>query len=99
MTDLTVEQQLDALTTRLLPPLRAAKHLETQALDELCTLLEQQRESGFFADMIPVRLAGKFWFVFWAMLAEAEHTSAPDPILDAAWRYQEELRLSFGPTY
>jgi hypothetical protein len=99
MTNLTVEQRLDALTMRLLPALRADKYVDIQALDELCLLIEQQRGSGFFHDVISVRLAGKFWFVFCAMLTEAEHARTPGPILDAAWRYQEELRRSFGPTY
>lgn len=97
MTPQAVEEQLDALTTKLLLPLRAEKYIDVQALDELCLLVQEQRTAGLFDETISVRLAGKFWFIFWAMIAEAGHARYPDPIVKASWRYQEELRRSFGP--
>lgn len=65
-------------------------------LDALCALVVTGRDEGFFDGAIDVRLAGKFWYVFCAMLAEADHAREPGPILDAAWRYQEELMGAFG---
>ncbi len=99
MTKSQFEGRLDELTTALLVPLRTEKRLEVQALDELCSLVAEQRSAGLFADTISVRLAGKYWSIFCSMLAEADHAKNPEPILDAAWRYQEELRRAFGPVY
>jgi len=39
------------------------------------------------------------WFIFTTMLAEAEHTRAPEPILDAAWQWEDLLRNAFGPRF
>ena len=99
MTTPQIESQLDQLTTDLLVPLRTEKHLAAAHLDSLCELVATAREGGLFGGSIEVRIAGKLWYVFCAMLAEAEHARNPDPILDAAWRYQEELRRAFGPTF
>jgi len=88
---------VNRLTTQLVLPLQLEKRIVTEALDELCELVAKQRSAGLFSGMIEVRLAGKLWWIFCAMLAEADHAKDPDPILNAAWRYQEELRRSFGP--
>lgn len=97
MTPPQIEDRLDQLTTSVLVPLRTEKKVVAARLDELCTLVATTRRAGLFDGSIEVGLAGKFWFVFCAMLAEADHAPDPDPILDAAWRYQEELRRAFGP--
>lgn len=99
MTTSQYEERLDELTTTLLVPLRTEKRLELQALDELCSLVAEQKSAGLFVDTISVRLAGKFWWIFCSMLSEADHAKNPEPILDAAWRYQEELRRAFGPVF
>jgi hypothetical protein len=33
------------------------------------------------------------------MLAEAEHAHAPEPILDAAWQWEDLLSKAFGPRF
>lgn len=99
MTSRTFEDDVDRLTTQLLVPLRSEKRIASGELDALCEIVASAREEGLFAGLLEARLAGKLWLVFCAMLAEADHARDPDPILDAAWRYQEELRRAFGPTY
>ena len=94
-----VEERLDRLTTDLLLPLRAEKRVVRDRLNDLCALVADGRAEGFFAGEIETRLAGKFWFVFCAMLAEADYAQDPNSILNEAWRYQEELRRAFGPTF
>jgi hypothetical protein len=99
MTSSDVEDRLDRLTTSVLIPLRTEKRVVTEDIDELCRLVATARDEGLFRGSIEVRLAGKFWSIFCSMLAEADHARDPDPILNAAWRYQEELRRSFGPVF
>jgi hypothetical protein len=52
-------------------------------------------------DLVPRRLTGTLWFIFTSILTEAEHAHkhSPEPILDAAWNYEERLRKSFGPKF
>lgn len=99
MNAMDVEDRLDRLTTGILVPLRTEKRLVAEDLDELCELVAAARNDGLFAGSIDVRFAGKLWWLFCAMLAEADHARDPDPILNAAWRYQDELRRSFGPVF
>lgn len=99
MTTQQFESQLDRLTTDLLVPLRTDKLLVVEHLDSLCELVATARRAGLFGDLIELRLVGKLWYVFCAFLTEADHARDPDPILNAAWRYQEELRRTFGPTF
>jgi hypothetical protein len=42
---------------------------------------------------------GKAWFIFTSMLDEADHATAPEPILDSAWQWQERLHRAFGPSH
>lgn len=90
------EEELDGLTTRVLVPLRTTKTLDVPALNALVALVAEAHRDGRFADQIPVRLAGKLWFVFSAMLMEAGHASEPDPILREAHRYEAALLRAFG---
>ena len=99
MTTPEVEDRLDRLTTSLLVPLRTEKRLVTEDLNALCELVAAARAEGLFDGSIEVRLAGKFWWIFCAMLAEAGHARDPGPIVSAAWRYQDELTRSFGPVF
>ena len=46
MTDRTVEEQLDALTTQLLGPLRQEKRVHPEAMDGLCLLLVRWTPPG-----------------------------------------------------
>lgn len=96
---LQFEQLLDRLTTDLLIPLRTEKTVVKETLDAICSAVAGERTAGHFDDLIESRLVGKLWYVFCAMLAEADHARDPNPILNAAWRYQEELRRAFGPKF
>lgn len=89
------EEELDLLTTRILVPLRGDKTLDSVSLEALRDLVRTGQRGGLFDDQISVRLAGKLWAVFTAMLAEADHARDPEPILTEAWRYQEALRRAF----
>ncbi|MGD8213691.1 hypothetical protein [Aestuariimicrobium sp. Y1814] len=90
------EDELDRLTTRILMPLRPSKTLDVPALAALRGLVAASRRDGLFDDQIQVRLAGKLWFVFSAMLAEAHHAHDPEPILREAHRYDEVPLRAFG---
>jgi hypothetical protein len=94
-----LEARLDALTTAVLLPLRASKHVDRTALDHLSQLVtDLTREMGD-APSVPRRLTGKLWFIFTQMLTEADHTRSPEEILDSAWRYANQLQKLFGPWY
>lgn len=100
VTDLpALETRLDQATTALLPELRATKRVNAAAMIEVLEVADALE--GVLSDQETVSrsLAGKLWFVFTAMLNEAEHAAAPDPILDAAWNYQDRLRKIFGPSF
>jgi hypothetical protein len=93
------ENRLDRLTTAILMPLRASKHVDRQAIDQPGQLVDDLISEAGDAPMISRRLAGKLWFVLTQMLAEADHTRSPEEILDSAWRYQDQLQKLFGPWY
>lgn len=92
-----LEAQLDALTTAILPPMRATKYVDRNAFAQLNKLVSDlTSEIGDSVD-ISRRLAGKLWFVFTQALAEAEHCNSPEEILHCAWSYQDQLERLFGP--
>jgi hypothetical protein len=94
-----LEAQLDALTTKILPPMRAAKHVDANAFAQLDQLVSELiSEIGDSPD-IARRLAGKLWFVFTQALAEADHCQSPEEILHYAWAYQDQLARLFGPWF
>jgi hypothetical protein len=89
------ESRLDALTTEILVPLRVSKTVQSKAISELYALADELADALKDEELIPRRLAGKLWFVFTQMLAEADHTRMPDDILMSAWGYQDRLRRIF----
>lgn len=86
MTPLELEARLDRLTTQVMVPLRTEKTVAAAQITELCELIESSRLEGLFKGSIDVGLAGKLWWLFCAMLAEADHAKDPNQILDAAWK-------------
>lgn len=94
-----IERRLDALTVPLLGPLRANKTIEPHAASELRLLGRSLAETAAQAESIPRLLVGKSWYVFTAMLAEADHSPSPDPIREIAWEWAEFLRMAYGPTF
>ncbi len=94
-----LENRLDTLTTAILLPLRASKHVDRQAMDQLSQFVADLISEVGDAPVIPRRLAGKLWFIFTQMLSEADHTRSPGEILHSAWRYQDQLQKLFGPRY
>lgn len=100
MSDLVdLEMRLDRATTQLLPELRATKVLNQPAVVELLQVADGLAIHLGDADAVPRELVGKLWFVFTAMLAEADHTPAPGAILDVAWDYEDRLEKIFGPPF
>ena len=93
-----LEARLDKATTALLPGLRTTKRLDALALAEVLDVADEFASALASREDIPRALVGKLWFVFTAILTEADHASEPEPLLDAAWDYQERLRKIFGPT-
>jgi hypothetical protein len=93
------EARLDALTTRILVPLRASKELDPEAVSKLYELMGELAADIGEAEMVPRLLVGKLWFIFTQMLSEAAHTRSPDDILMSAWAYEERLEQIFGPFF
>jgi len=93
------EGRLDSLTTAVLLPLRASKHVDHQAMEQLCQLVTDLISEVGDVPVISRRLTGKLWFIFTQMLSEADHTLSPEEILDSAWRYESQLEKLFGPWY
>lgn len=94
-----LENRLDTLTTAILLPLRASKHVDHRAMDQLSQLVTDLIGEVGDAPALPRRLTGKLWFVFTQMLSEAGHTRSPEEILDSAWLYEDQLEKLFGPWY
>ena len=97
LTDL--EARLDQVTTDLLPELRTTKNLNGNALAELLAVGDELERHRGEVEEISRQLVGKLWFIFTAMLTEAEYAQNPKPILNAAWSYQDRLSRFFGPSF
>lgn len=94
-----LETRLDALTTEILPPLRASKEVDSGAINRLYELADDLAAELSSSDAVPRLLTGKLWFVFTQMLSEADHTRSPDDILMSAWAYENRLEKIFGPFF
>jgi hypothetical protein len=60
-------------------------------MNELLTVVDDLRVALGTTPVMSRRLASNLWFVFTQMLAQADHTRAPEPILRAAWEYEGRL--------
>lgn len=78
---------------------RAAKRIDSLALVELLDVAGELEAELSGQDVVSRALVGKVWLVFTAMLTEADYGSEPEPLLNAAWNYQDRLRKLFGPTF
>ena len=94
-----LEARLDSATTALLVELRSTKVVNSSAMLEVNEVAEGAVSRLAEEELVPRVLTGKLWFVFTAMLTEADHAQSPDPILDAAWDYHERLIQVFGPRW
>ena len=94
-----VQRELDAVVTALLPELRATKVVDPGTFAELLRIGDKLLSVAADQEEIPKRLVGDAWFVFTAMLTEADYAADPDHILDAACAWQEKLRRAFGPAF
>jgi hypothetical protein len=90
----------DSAALQLLGQLRTSKTLDDRALAKVSSLIEGIGKAVEAQAEVPKDLVGKLWFVFTAMLAEAEHARANrEQIEIAAWGIQEKLRKIFGPQF
>ncbi len=94
-----LETRVDAQTTRILPPLRAAKYVDREAFGQLNQLVRDIISVVDDSPDISRRLAGKLWFIFTQALAEADHCQSPEEIPRFAWSYPDELHRLFGPWF
>jgi hypothetical protein len=90
-----IEARLDDVMQPLLVPLRVSKTLDPAAMEDLLGIGRDLAEVAPTVAAIPRSLVGKSWFVFTSMLAEADHTTAPEPILNA-WQWAELLQIAQG---
>lgn len=93
-----LEDQLDRLIIRILPPMRATKYVDIEAFAQLNELVAALASQLAGADAVPRRFAGKLWLVFTHALTEADHTRSPEEILHYAWAYQDRLENLFLPS-
>ncbi len=90
----------DSAVLQLLGPLRVSKILDEGAFARVSSLIVEIGDSLSPQAEVPKELAGRLWFVFTAMLAEAEHARTNrEQIEMAAWDLQEKLRKIFGPHF
>jgi hypothetical protein len=100
MSDLAgIETRIDELTAPLLVPLRTSKVIDGIVFADLLAVGKDFVDAVGRVEVVPKSLVGKVWFIFTTMLAEAEHTRAPEPILDAAWQWEDLLSNAFGPRF
>lgn len=98
-TDSLLESRLDRATMRLIPELRLTKTADEQVMQDLYSIADDLQVAMKGQGEISIQFAGKLWYVFMAMLIEADHTDSPEPILDAAWQYADRLRKAFRLTF
>lgn len=94
-----IEERLDRITTDLMLPLRSSKTIDASAVGDLGELCDDLERLAAPTRPVPMSLVGKLWFLFTAMLGEAEHTREPEPILATAWEYADRLNRIFGPHF
>ena len=96
-----LEERLGEAAARLLPYLRTSKLIDSTAMTDLLETADLIRAKLNEDDLVPRRLTGTLWFIFTSMLTEAGHAHkhSPEPILNAAWSYEERLRKIFGPKF
>jgi hypothetical protein len=94
-----LEDQLDNLTIRILPSMRATKYVDREAFAQLNEIVVALAHELVDAELIPRRLVGKLWFIFTQALAEADHARSPEEILRYAWDYEDKLEQLFGPWF
>jgi hypothetical protein len=94
-----LNERFDDVVLGVLGPLRMSKRIDTEAMAELKSILDELRAVLSGEENVPRKLTGELWDVFCSMLAEADHAKDPGPILAEAWDIQERLRHIFGPMY
>jgi len=100
MSDLAdIETRIDELTVPLLVPLRTSKVIDGIVFADLLVVGRDLVDAVGRVEIVPKSLVGKVWSIFTTMLAEAEHTRAPEPILDAAWQWEDLLSKAFRPKF
>ena len=100
MSDLAdIEARIGELTVPLLVPLRTTKLIDGVVFADLLVVGRDLVDAVGRVEVVPKSLVGKVWDIFTTMLVEAEHTRAPEPILDAAWQWEELLSNAFGPKF
>jgi hypothetical protein len=94
-----LESEFDSVSLRMLLGLRVMHRLEPSDVAQLRKLVDRVAEALGDQRLIPRSFVGKLWYVFTASLAEADHSSSPEPVLDFAWDYAQSLHAIFGPTF
>ncbi|HEX8255749.1 MAG TPA: hypothetical protein VF846_21600 [Thermoanaerobaculia bacterium] len=94
-----LKSRFDRIVIDVLGPLRSTKQINREAVDALTALLDELRLLLADEEYVPRTFVGELWFVFTAMLSEADHAKDPEPILIDAWTVAERLRRIFGPTW
>jgi len=81
-----LEAQLDALTTTILPPMRAGTCVDRDDFAKLSQLVTN----------LISRLARNLSFRHHAALVEADHSRSPEEVLHYTWSYQDQLDPKVG---
>src|SRR5262249_47422395 len=92
--DLLIEEINSAKPT-LLHELRFSKTVDRTAMSRIIGATDGLVHAFAGADAVPRVLIGDLLYIFTQMLTEAEHSRAPELILDEAWEYWEHLRKMF----
>ena len=93
-------QKIDNIALNILLPLRAEKVIDSKIMNEFHSLLDELDNALKLEQTVPKKIVGIVWFVFTAMLAEAEHAKEErDSIEIAAWKIADKLQHIFGPHF
>ena len=91
---------VDQLVLEITLPLRTAKALDKTALRKLTECLDELETVLTTEMMVPKSLAGNLWFIFIAMLEEAQYAKQNRQEIEIeAWKIAERLRQIFGPKW
>lgn len=91
----TIYDEIDLLIQDLLVPLRTSKSINRSAFDKFYVLLKELAKIVVTEENMPVKLAGKFFFIYMSMNGEGDHVKYPDPIFMEIGRVESYLNEIF----
>ena len=86
-----IHNEIDSLIIDLLLPIRASKSISRIQFDKLYILLDELLALLKDEEFIPIKLAGKLFFIYESMNSEAYHSRYPEPLFLELGRVDDYL--------